>query len=153
MVCRPFCYKTCTRILRVQPRLQMGQVSIIDNFFPQERSHKLALHCTWFVLCRKKNGCFFQNLHSMFSQFSRVIFDTSFSQDNMENLPNKIGPENFLYFIVSERSGSLWWRNDIFSRTDFSYLFLFFLLCSVFFFFTRIKMVITISNSQVQGFI
>ena len=51
----------------------------------------------------------------------------------VKNLPNKIGPENFLYFIVSERSSSLWWRNDILSRTDFSYLFLFFLLCSVFF--------------------
>ena len=41
LVCRPFCYKTCTRILRVQPRLQMGQVSIIENSFPQERSQKL----------------------------------------------------------------------------------------------------------------
>ena len=71
----------------------------------------------------------------MFSQFSRVIFDTSFSQDNMKNLPDTIGPENFLYFIVSERSSSLWWRNDILSRTYFSYLFLFCLLCSVSFFF------------------
>ena len=44
MVCRPFCYKTCTRILRVQPRLQMGQVSIIENSFPQERSQKLKSH-------------------------------------------------------------------------------------------------------------
>lgn len=33
----------------------------------------------------------------------------------------------------SERSSSLWWRNDILSRTDFSYLFLFFLLSSFFF--------------------
>ena len=132
----------------------MGQVSIIDNFFPQERSQKLEPHYIAPGLCyaEKKNGCFFQNLHSMFSQFNRVIFDTSFSQDNMKNLPNKIGPENFLYFIVSERSSSSWWRNDILSRTDFSYLFLFFLLCSVFFFTLR-KMVITISNSQVQGFI
>ena len=32
----------------------------------------------------------------------------------------------------SERSSSLWWRNDILSRTDFSYLFVFFLLCSFF---------------------
>ena len=118
----------------------------------KEPKVRAALHCTWFVLCRKKMDVFFQNLHSMFSQFNRVIFDTSFSQDNMKNLPNKIGPENFLYFIVSERSSSLWWRNDILSRTDFSYLFLFFLLCSVFFF-ALIKMVITISNSQVQGFI
>ena len=70
----------------------------------------------------------------MFSQFSRVIFHTSFSQDNMKNLPDTIGPQNFLYFIVSERSSSLWWRNDILSRTYFSYLFLFFLLCSVSFF-------------------
>lgn len=38
-------------------------------------------------------------------QFSRVIFDMSVSQDNMKNLPNKIGPENFLYYIVS------WWNN------------------------------------------
>ena len=41
MVCRPFCCKTCTRILRVQPRLQMGQVSITENSFPQKRSQKL----------------------------------------------------------------------------------------------------------------
>ena len=112
----------------------MGQVSIIDNFFPQERSQKLEPYYIAPGLCyAEKNGCFFQNLHSMFSQFNRVIFDTSFSQDNMKNLPNKIGPENFLYFIVSERSSSLWWRNDILSRTDFSYLFLFFLLSSFFF--------------------
>ena len=51
----------------------------------------------------------------------------------------------------SERSSSLWRRNDILSRTDFSYLFLSFLLC--FFFFTLIKMIITNSNSQVEGFI
>ena len=66
---------------------------------------------------------FFQNLHCMFSpfttlyqldvqlqgsqiiQFSWVIFDMSFSQDNMKNLPNKTGPENFLYYSVS------WWNN------------------------------------------
>lgn len=76
-------------------------------------------------------------------QFSRVIFDMSVSQDNMKNLPNKIGPENFLYYIVSwwnnyfklwlRKELSLWWRNDILSRTDFSYLFLFFLLSSFFF--------------------
>lgn len=135
LVCRPFCYKTCTRILRVQPRLQMGQVSIIENSFPQERSQKLKPPYIAAGLCYtlKKINVFFKIC--MFSQFSRVIFHTSFPQDNMKNLPDTIGPENFLYFIVSERSSSLWWRNDILSRTYFSYLFLFFLLCSVSFFF------------------
>ena len=103
-------------------------------FSPEKKSKvKATLQCSWLVLYLKKMNVFFKILHCMFSQFSRVIFDTSFSQDNMKNLPNKIGPENFLYFIVSERSSSLWWRNDILSRTDFSYLFLFFLLSSFFF--------------------
>lgn len=124
MVCRPFCYKTCTRILRVQPRLQMGQVSIIENSSPQERSQKLKPHYIapgLSVLCRKKMTVFskstlyvFPCFHSLptwcstarfLIQFSRVIFDMSVSQDNMKNLPNKIGPENFLYYIVS------WWNN------------------------------------------
>ena len=75
MVCRPFCYKTCTRILRVQPRLQMGQVSIIENSFPQERSQKLKPHYIapgLSVLCRKKKWMFFQNLHCMFSPFTTL---------------------------------------------------------------------------------
>ena len=123
LVCRPFCYKTCTRILRVQPRLQMGQVSIIDNFFPQERSQKLEPHYIAPGLCyaEKKNECFFKiyvvcfliyhswptwSSTARFSiQFSRVIFDMSFSQDNLKNLPNEVGQENFLYCIVS------WWSN------------------------------------------
>lgn len=76
-------------------------------------------------------------------QFSRVIFDTSFSQDNMKNLPNKIGQENVLYYIVSWWNNyfKLWFRKEQFfvaekwhlSRTDFSYLFLSFLLCSFFY--------------------
>ena len=94
-------------------------------------------------------------------QFSRVIFDTCFSQDNMKNLPNKTGPENFLYYIVSWWNNyfKLWLRKEEFFVEDKWHFvqnrfLLFVSLCSVFFFFfTLIKMIITISNSQVQGFI
>lgn len=148
-------------------------------FSPGKKSKvKATLHCTWLVLCRKKMNVLskstlyvFPFYHSLptwcstarFSiQFRRMIFGMSFSQDNMKNLLNKIGPENLFCITLclgeitilncgSERSSSLWWRNDILSRTDFSYLFVFFLLCS--FFYTLIKMIITNSNSQVQGFI
>lgn len=95
-------------------------------------------------------------------QFSRVIFDMSVSQDNMKNLPNKIGPENFLYYIVSWWNNyfKLWLRKEQFFVVEKWHFvqnrFLLFvsLLSSFFiFFFTLIKMIITISNSQVQGFI
>lgn len=118
MVCRPFCYKTCTRILRVQPRLQMGQVSIIENSSPQERSQKLKPHYIApglsVTVFSKSTLYVFPCFHSLptwcstarfLIQFSRVIFNMSVSQDNMKNLPNKIGPENCLYYIVS------WWNN------------------------------------------
>ena len=69
----------------------------------------------------------------------------SFSQDNMKNLPNKSGPENFLYYIVS------WWKNyfKLWLRKEQFYVvekwhfvqnrFLFFvsLLSSLFFFFSH----------------
>ena len=69
LVCRPFCYKTCTRILRVQPRLQMGQVSIIDNFFPQESSQKLEPHYIAPGLCyaEKKMNVFSKSTLYVFS--------------------------------------------------------------------------------------
>ena len=40
----------------------------------------------------------------------------SVSQDNMKNLPNKIGPENFLYYIVSWSNNyfKLWLRKEQF---------------------------------------
>ena len=87
----------------------------------KEPKVRAALHCTWLVLCWKKNECFFKiyvvcfliyhswptwSSTARFSiQFSRVIFDMSFSQDNLKNLPNEVGQENFLYCIVS------WWSN------------------------------------------
>ena len=157
LVCRPFCYKTCTRILRVQPRLQMGQVSIIENSLPQKRSQKSKPHFIAPGLCYAvKNECFFKIYIVCFPllptwcstarfsiQFSRVIFNTSFSQDNMKNLPNKTGPENFLYYIVSRWNNyfKLWLRKDQFFVVDKWHFvqnrFLLFvsLLCSVFFFF------------------
>lgn len=129
-------------------------------FSPGKKSKvKATLHCTWLVLCRKKMNVLskstlyvFPFYHSLptwcstarFSiQFRRVIFGMSFSQDNMKNLLNKIGPENLFCITLclgeitilncgSERSSSLWWRNDILSRTDFTYLFVFSLLCSFF---------------------
>ena len=151
------------------------------KLFSPEKSQKLKPHYIapgLSVLCRKKMNVFsksalyvFPFYHSLptwcstarfLIQFRRVIFGMSFSQDNMKNLLNKIGPENLFCITLclgeitilncgSERSSSLWWRNDILSRIDFSYLFLFFLLSS--FFFTLIKMIITNSNSQVQRFI
>ena len=120
---------------------------------------------------------FFQNLHCMFSPFTTLYqldvqlqgsqynlvgwyyFDMSFSQDNMKNVPNKIGPENFLYYILS------WWNNYFklwlgavlcggemtFCPEQISLI----CLSSFFFvfFYTLIKMIITNSSSQVQGFI
>ena len=75
-------------------------------------------------------------------QFSRVIFDTCFSQDNMKNLPNKTGPENFLYYIVSWWNNyfKLWLRKEEFFVEDKWHFvqnrfLLFVSLCSVFFFF------------------
>ena len=84
------------------------------------------------MLCRKKMNVFststlyvFPFYHSLptwcstarfLIQFSRVIFDMSVSQDNMKNLPNKIGPENFLYYIVSWSNNyfKLWLRKEQF---------------------------------------
>ena len=78
----------------------------------------------------KKNECFFKiyivcfliyhswptwSSTARFSiQFSRVIFDISFSQDNLKNLPNEVGQENFLYCIVSRWSNyfKLWLRKE-----------------------------------------
>ena len=148
-------------------------------FSPGKKSKvKTTLHCTWLVLCRKKMNVLWKSTlyvfpfyHSLptwcstarFSiQFSRVIFDMSVSQDNMKNLPNKIGPENFLYYIVSWWNNyfKLWLRKEQFFVVEKWHFvqnrFLLFvsLLSSFFiFFFTLIKMIITISNSQVQGFI
>ena len=153
-------------------------------FSPEKKSEvKATLHCTWLVLCRKKKMNVFSKstlyvfpfYHSLptwcstarFSiQFSRVIFDTCFSQDNMKNLPNKTGPENFLYYIVSENieitilncgsERSSWLFFVVEKRHFVQNRFLLFvsLLSSLFcffffFFFTLIKMSITISNSQV----
>lgn len=182
MVCRPFCYKTCTRILRVQPRLQMGQVSIIENSFPQERSQKLKPHYIapgLSVLYCKKNECFFKIYIVCFPLlplFTNLMFNCkvlklynlvgwyliwAFLKTTWRICPINLGQKIFCITVClgeitilncgSERSSSLWWRNDILSRTDFSYLFVFFLLCS--FFYTLIKMIISNSNSQVQGFI
>ena len=84
------------------------------------------------MLCRKKMNVFskstlyvFPFYHSLptwcstarfLIQFSRVIFDMNVSQDNMKNLPNKIGPENFLYYIVSWSNNyfKLWLRKEQF---------------------------------------
>ena len=128
-------------------------------FSPEKKSEvKATLHCTWLVLCRKKKMNVFSKstlyvfpfYHSLptwcstarFSiQFSRVIFDTCFSQDNMKNLPNKTGPENFLYYIVSWWNNyfKLWLRKEEFFVEDKWHFvqnrfLLFVSLCSVFFF-------------------
>ena len=160
LVCRPFCYKTCTRILRVQPRLQMGQVSIIENSFPQEKSRKLKPHYIAPGLCYAvKKWMFCQNLHCMFSPFTTLYQLDVQLQGSQYNLGEwylgwafpkttwricsiKLGQKIFCITAClgeitilncgSERSSSLWWRNDVLSRTDFSYLFVFSLLCSFF---------------------
>ena len=147
-------------------------------FSPGKKSEvKATLRCTRLVLCRKKMNVLW-NLRCMFSPFTTLYQLDVQLQGSQYNLgewyliwafpkttwricPIKLGQKIFcitaclgeitILNCSSERSSSLWWRNDILSRTDFSYLFVFFLLCS--FFYTLIKMIITNSNSQVQGFI
>ena len=125
-------------------------------FSPEKKSKvKATFHCTWLV----KNECFFQNLHCMFSPFTTLYQLDVQLQGSQYNLvgwylilaflkttwricPIKLGQKIFCITLClgeitilncgSERSSSLWRINDILSRTDFSYLFLFVLF---FFFF------------------
>ena len=104
---------------------------------------------------------FFQNLHCMFSPFTTLYQLDVQLQGSQYNLvgwylilaflkttwricPIKLGQKIFCITLClgeitilncgSERSSSLWRINDILSRTDFSYLFLFVLF--FFFFYT-----------------
>ena len=143
----------------------------------KEPKVRAALHCTWLVLCRKKNECFFKiyvvcfliyhswptwSSTARFSiQFSRVIFDMSFSQDNLKNLPNEVFcialclGEVTILNGGSERSFLL--TNFVLKKCHFvqnRFLLFFplinFLIC---FSYTDKNDYITNSNSQVQGFI
>ena len=132
-------------------------------FSPEKKSEvKATLHCTWLVLCRKKkNECFVKIYIVCFPLlplFTNLMFNCkvlklynlvgwylirAFPKTTWRICPIKLGQKIFCITLClgertilncgSERSSSLWWRNGILSRTDFSYLFLFFLLCSFFY--------------------